>query len=88
MTNVRTSERSSRADLAECLNAFQMGQMFYSTGFPSKNTDFQVVIEKFLRHCAGKFQSTIFILKIYFYLCIFELNFKLFALNIFQVQII
>ncbi|KAK0095154.1 hypothetical protein PV326_009095 [Microctonus aethiopoides] len=53
VTNVRTSERSSRADLAECLNAFQMGQMFYSTGFPSKNTDFQVVIEKFLRHCAG-----------------------------------
>ncbi|XP_011309314.1 UHRF1-binding protein 1-like [Fopius arisanus] len=53
VTNVRSTERSSRADLAECLNAFQMGQMFYSSEFPSKDTDFRVIPEKFLSHCAG-----------------------------------
>ncbi|XP_015124698.1 UHRF1-binding protein 1-like [Diachasma alloeum] len=53
VTNVRSTERSSRADLAECLNAFQMGQMFFSTEFPCKDSDFHVISEKFLSHCAG-----------------------------------
>ncbi|XP_076231903.1 bridge-like lipid transfer protein family member 3B isoform X2 [Calliopsis andreniformis] len=53
ITNVRSTERSSRADLAQCLNAFQMGQMFFSTEFPNKPNDFSVVTDKFLAHCAG-----------------------------------
>ncbi|XP_051166557.1 UHRF1-binding protein 1 isoform X2 [Leptopilina boulardi] len=53
ITNVRSTERSSRADLAQCLNAFQMGQMFFGTEFPNNPEDFHVVTEKFLQHCAG-----------------------------------
>ncbi|KAG5312691.1 UH1BL protein, partial [Acromyrmex insinuator] len=53
ITNVRSTERSSRADLAQCLNAFQMGQMFFGAEFPSKSGDFYVVTDKFLAHCAG-----------------------------------
>ncbi|XP_011698292.1 PREDICTED: UHRF1-binding protein 1 isoform X3 [Wasmannia auropunctata] len=53
ITNVRSTERSSRADLAQCLNAFQMGQMFFGAEFPSKSSDFHVVTDKFLAHCAG-----------------------------------
>ncbi|XP_036139232.1 UHRF1-binding protein 1 isoform X4 [Monomorium pharaonis] len=53
ITNVRSTERSSRADLAQCLNAFQMGQMFFGAEFPSKSGDFHVVTDKFLAHCAA-----------------------------------
>ncbi|XP_076645786.1 bridge-like lipid transfer protein family member 3B [Halictus rubicundus] len=53
ITNVRSTERCSRADLAQCLNTFQMGQMFFSTEFPNKTDDYQVVTDKFLSHCAG-----------------------------------
>lgn len=54
ITNVRSNERSSRADLAQCLNAFQMGQMFFGSEFPNKPFDFHAVTDKFLEHCAGK----------------------------------
>ncbi|XP_015435218.1 PREDICTED: UHRF1-binding protein 1 [Dufourea novaeangliae] len=53
ITNVRSTERSSRADLAQCLNAFQMGQMFFSSEFPNKMDDFHVITDKFLAHCAS-----------------------------------
>ncbi|XP_006613340.1 UHRF1-binding protein 1 isoform X2 [Apis dorsata] len=53
ITNVRCTERSSRADLAQCVNAFQMGQMFFSTEFPNRSNDFHVLTDKFLAHCAG-----------------------------------
>lgn len=53
VTNVRSTERSSRADLAQCLNAFQMGQMFFGAEFPSQSGDYHVVTDKFLQHCAG-----------------------------------
>ncbi|XP_058804572.1 bridge-like lipid transfer protein family member 3B isoform X2 [Phymastichus coffea] len=53
ITNVRSSEVSSRDDLAQCLHAFQMGQMFYGSEFPNKSGDFNAVSEKFLEHCAG-----------------------------------
>jgi len=53
ITNVRSTERSSRADLAQCLNAFQMGQMFFGAEFPSKSGDFHVVTDKFLAHCGS-----------------------------------
>ena len=54
ITNVRSAERSSRADLAQCLNAFQMGQMFFGAEFPNKPEDFNVITDKFLEHYAGK----------------------------------
>ncbi|KAK2582855.1 hypothetical protein KPH14_008937 [Odynerus spinipes] len=53
ITNVRSVERSSRADLAQCLNTFQVGQMFFGAEFPSKEGDYHVVTDKFLAHCAG-----------------------------------
>ncbi|OAD52118.1 UHRF1-binding protein 1-like [Eufriesea mexicana] len=53
ITNVRSTERSSRADLAQCVNAFQMGQMFFGTEFPNRSTDFHVLSDKFLAHCGG-----------------------------------
>ncbi|CAL7948868.1 unnamed protein product [Xylocopa violacea] len=53
ITNVRSAERSSRADLAQCLNAFQMGQMFFGTDFPNRSDDFHVLTDKFFAHCAG-----------------------------------
>ncbi|XP_006559911.2 UHRF1-binding protein 1 isoform X2 [Apis mellifera] len=53
ITNVRCTERSSRTDLAQCVNAFQMGQMFFSTEFPNRSNDFHVLTDKFLAHCAG-----------------------------------
>ncbi|KYQ54512.1 UHRF1-binding protein 1-like protein, partial [Trachymyrmex zeteki] len=42
ITNVRSTERSSRADLAQCLNAFQMGQMFFGAEFPSTDNIRQI----------------------------------------------
>lgn len=54
ITNVRSAERSSRADLAQCVNAFQMGQMFFATDFPNRSNDFHILTDKFLAHCAGK----------------------------------
>ncbi|CAK9832841.1 UHRF1-binding protein 1-like [Anthophora retusa] len=53
ITNVRSTERSSRADLAQCLNAFQMGQMFFGAEFPNKSDDIHVLTDKFFAHCAG-----------------------------------
>ncbi|XP_034939434.1 UHRF1-binding protein 1-like [Chelonus insularis] len=54
LTNVRSiDDKSSRANLADCLNAFRMGQMFFSTDFPYKKNDHQVITDKFLGHCAG-----------------------------------
>lgn len=58
ITNVRSVERSSRADLAQCLNAFQTGQMFFGTEFPNIEGDFNVVTEKFLEHSAGNHLSS------------------------------
>ncbi|KAG8035486.1 hypothetical protein G9C98_006932 [Cotesia typhae] len=54
LTNVRSADsKSSRTDLAECLNALQMGQMFFSSDFPSNKNDYHIVTDRFSRHCAG-----------------------------------
>lgn len=53
ITNVRSAERSSRADLAQCINAFQVGRMFFATDFPNRLNDFRILTDKFLAHCAG-----------------------------------
>ncbi|XP_071452381.1 bridge-like lipid transfer protein family member 3B isoform X2 [Hetaerina americana] len=55
ITNMRSPELGSLADLSQCLNAFQEGRLFYGgSTFPSQTTDFQVVIDKFLSHLNGK----------------------------------
>ncbi|XP_066590455.1 bridge-like lipid transfer protein family member 3B isoform X3 [Prorops nasuta] len=53
ITNVRSIEQSTRADLAKCLNALQMGEMFFGAEFPSNPNDYNVVTDKFLQHCSG-----------------------------------
>ncbi|ERL88604.1 hypothetical protein D910_05989 [Dendroctonus ponderosae] len=50
ITNVRSLEHSSRADLAKCIDSFSMASLFFGTDFPSKVGDFYVVTEKFLDH--------------------------------------
>ncbi|XP_046394074.1 UHRF1-binding protein 1 isoform X3 [Ischnura elegans] len=55
ITNMRSPELGSLADLSICLNAFQEGRLFFGgSTFPSQNSDFQVVIDKFLSHLNGK----------------------------------
>ncbi|CAG5077279.1 Similar to Uhrf1bp1l: UHRF1-binding protein 1-like (Mus musculus) [Cotesia congregata] len=50
LTNVRSADsKSSRTDLAECLNALQMGQMFFSSDFPSNKNDYHIVTDRFSR---------------------------------------
>ncbi|XP_063909988.1 bridge-like lipid transfer protein family member 3B isoform X3 [Zophobas morio] len=50
ITNVRSLEQSSRADLAKCVDSFHMGSLFFGSEFPSRGTDFYVVTQKFLDH--------------------------------------
>ncbi|KAH1019151.1 hypothetical protein HUJ04_009015 [Dendroctonus ponderosae] len=50
ITNVRSLEHSSRADLAKCIDSFSMASLFFGTDFPSEIGDFYVVTEKFLDH--------------------------------------
>ncbi|XP_054261337.1 bridge-like lipid transfer protein family member 3B isoform X2 [Macrosteles quadrilineatus] len=50
ITNVRSVERCSRADLAKCVHAYQLGSLFYNTDFPSKPDDLAVLTDKFLSH--------------------------------------
>ncbi|KAG8230510.1 hypothetical protein J437_LFUL010030, partial [Ladona fulva] len=55
ITNMRSPELGSLEDLSRCLEAFQEGRLFYGgSTFPSLNSDFQVVIDKFLSHLNGK----------------------------------
>jgi hypothetical protein len=51
-------EHSSRADLAKCVDTYQMGSLFYGADFPALPDDYHVVTEKFLRHVAGKINCT------------------------------
>ncbi|XP_076255690.1 bridge-like lipid transfer protein family member 3B isoform X1 [Rhynchophorus ferrugineus] len=53
ITNVRTLEHSSRADLAKCVDSFHMGSLFFGTEFPSQPGDFYIVTEKFLDHISA-----------------------------------
>lgn len=53
ITNVRTLEHSSRADLAKCVDTFQLGSLFYGADFPSTKSDCNVVTEKFFQHLRG-----------------------------------
>ncbi|XP_063237509.1 bridge-like lipid transfer protein family member 3A isoform X2 [Bacillus rossius redtenbacheri] len=53
ITNVRSVDHSSRADLAKCIDAYQMGSLFFGEDFPSRHGDFHVVTEKFLNHVSG-----------------------------------
>ncbi|XP_015834568.1 bridge-like lipid transfer protein family member 3A isoform X1 [Tribolium castaneum] len=53
ITNVRSLEQSSRADLAKCVDSFHMGSLFFGTDFPSQPADFYVVTQKFLDHISA-----------------------------------
>lgn len=53
LTNVRSMEHSSRADLAKCIDMYQLGSLFYGAEFPSLTDDYHVVTDKFLKHAAG-----------------------------------
>ncbi|XP_057672288.1 bridge-like lipid transfer protein family member 3B [Diorhabda carinulata] len=50
ITNIRSLEQSSRADLAKCVDSFHMGSLFFGSEFPSKPNDFYVVTQKFIDH--------------------------------------
>lgn len=50
ITNVRGVERCSRADLAKCVNAYQLGSLFFGDEFPSKPGDLHVLTNKFISH--------------------------------------
>lgn len=53
VTNVRSLEQSSRADLAKCVDSFHMGSLFFGSGFPSRPDDFYIVTQKFLDHISS-----------------------------------
>ncbi|KAL1505764.1 hypothetical protein ABEB36_005251 [Hypothenemus hampei] len=53
VTNVRTLEHSSRADLAKCIDSFYMGSLFFGSDFPSKQDDIYLVTQKFLDHISA-----------------------------------
>ncbi|XP_044747939.1 UHRF1-binding protein 1 [Coccinella septempunctata] len=53
VTNVRSLEQSSRADLAKCVDSFHMGSLFFGSGFPSDPSDFYIVTQKFLDHISS-----------------------------------
>ncbi|KAF5308895.1 hypothetical protein FQR65_LT00595 [Abscondita terminalis] len=54
ITNVRSLEQSSRADLAKCVDFFHMGSLFFGTEFPSASNDFYIVTQKFLDHISAR----------------------------------
>lgn len=54
ITNVRSLEQSSRADLAKCVDSFHMGSLFFGTEFPSQTNDIYIVTQKFLDHISTK----------------------------------
>ncbi|XP_066140854.1 bridge-like lipid transfer protein family member 3B isoform X1 [Euwallacea fornicatus] len=53
ITNVRSLEHSSRADLAKCIDSFYMGSLFFGSDFPSQTDDFYLVTQKFLNHISA-----------------------------------
>ncbi|KAI4463582.1 hypothetical protein MML48_4g00014003 [Holotrichia oblita] len=53
ITNVRSLEQSSRADLAKCVDSFHMGSLFFGSEFPSTTSDFYIVTQKFLDHISA-----------------------------------
>lgn len=54
ISNVRSSDCCSRADLARCINACQMGSLFFGTDFPCSEDDPIVIPDKFVDHIQGK----------------------------------
>lgn len=52
VTNIREMG-ASRADLAQAIHTLQEGQLVFSTGFPSKNEDLNIVTDRILAHVAA-----------------------------------
>jgi hypothetical protein len=55
ITNIRSRTTGSRADLATCLNELQQGELFFNSGFPTKEGDKPAVVDKLLQHVNGNF---------------------------------
>jgi hypothetical protein len=53
-------EHSSRADLAKCIDTYQLGSLFFGADFPAIPDDYHVVTDKFLKHVAGKMLVLLF----------------------------
>lgn len=53
ITNVRSLDRSSRADLEKCVDLFKMCSLFFNNGFPSNPKDLPLVSQKFIDHFSG-----------------------------------
>ena len=53
MSNYRSLETGSRADLATVLDLFQQAPLFFGAEFPSKPQDVSVVCQKFVSHATG-----------------------------------
>ena len=53
LSNYRSLEAGSRADLANTLDKFQQSTMFFGVSFPCSSSDPSVVCEKFWSHATG-----------------------------------
>lgn len=53
LSNYRSLETGSRADLATALDKFQQSSMFFGGSFPCRSSDPNIVCEKFLSHATG-----------------------------------
>lgn len=53
ITNVRSADQTSRANLEKCIDSFQLCSLFFNGDFPSLSTDFPLVTEKFIHHVTG-----------------------------------
>lgn len=53
LTNVRSLEQSSRADLARCVDSLYSGSLFFGSDFPSKPGDSYAVSQKLLDHVSA-----------------------------------
>lgn len=54
ITNIRSIDQASRADLAKCIDTYHLGSLFYGTDFPSESNDRYAVTDKFIKHIEAK----------------------------------
>lgn len=66
ITNVRSVERCSRADLAKCIHSYELGTLFYGEDFPSQPGDYHIVTDKFVNHVECKYSYGLFVNQKYF----------------------
>lgn len=57
VTNVRSDKQSSRYDLKKCVDLLKMCSLFFANDFPSSETDYPLVSQKFLNHLSCKYPT-------------------------------